>query len=231
MPLPKITLRTKRVGRWPAIILGVLLSLAAVMTLWVPQASTLHMPGPFNTGHTSLVCTDCHTAAEGTLRQQLQAKVRFYLGWRATDVTVGMDAINNLACTNCHSRSWDAHPIDRFSEPRFEKILPSLKVNQCFGCHDEHNGKRVTAQASACQFCHEDLNMRNDPLDLPHSQLVADKNWLSCMGCHDFHGNHLRSVQEKITEAIPIQSVKAYLDGRGPSPYGSQRRYTARGER
>ena len=220
-----------RTNRFRGLLWGAPVALAALVTLFVPGLAWMHAPGRANIGHEALACVDCHQPAEGTLRQQLQAKVRYLIGIRHSDVAIGHEPVGVTDCVSCHERKSDAHPIDRFSEPRFEKILPELQVNQCFGCHREHTGRRVTMGATECRLCHEELSLKNDPLDVPHVSLVKDSNWSSCMGCHDFHGNHVRQTQRRLANAILIKSIDDYLVGIGKSPYGNERRFRASKER
>jgi hypothetical protein len=62
--------------------IGALLALSALAVLVLPQFERVYAKGPPNTGHEMLACADCHTKAPGTLRQQLQAKLQYWLGNR-----------------------------------------------------------------------------------------------------------------------------------------------------
>jgi hypothetical protein len=208
-------------------IIGAAIATLALATLFIPGLDRIHSAGPANTGHDTLACLDCHLPAKGTFRQKIQARVHYWLGQRRTDVAVGQMPIDNHACIGCHERKVDNHAVDRFTEPRFDKVRLVLEATNCTGCHLEHNGRRVTVAATTCSLCHAGLLMRSDPLDVPHAKLVSQKQWDTCLGCHDFHGNHVRHVQTKLVDAISIANIEAYLAG-GPSPYGTQRRFEAR---
>ena len=59
--------------------------------------------------------------------------------------------------------------------------------------------------------------------------LIDAGEWDSCMGCHDFHGNHLMTTREKLSEVIPPGQILAYFRG-GVSPYSPDKKFTARRE-
>jgi len=216
-----------RLDRKRGLLFGLPLAILAVISLYPSQIAWLHASGPANVGHETIGCNDCHREAEGTFRQQLQAKVRYLVGLRVSDVAVGHLVVDNKVCITCHQRKSDDHPIDRFFEPRFDKILSELKVNACTGCHLEHTGRRVTMPLTDCKHCHDNLSLKKDPLDVPHATLVKEHRWETCLGCHDFHGNHVRETQKRIDERISVQKIEEYLAGIARSPYGSNRRYSA----
>ena len=116
----------ERLVKRAAYVFGLLVVLAGLALVVVPQSSRFAAKGPANTGHEKLACTDCHKEAPGTLRQQLQAKVSFHLGLRETDPTFGHDKVSNDTCVNCHARDQDAHPVHRFLEPRFKEAREQL---------------------------------------------------------------------------------------------------------
>jgi cytochrome c3-like protein len=200
-------------------------TLAAIVAIVaMPQTERFHAKGPANTGHAALACADCHKAAPGTVRQQLQAKVRFWLGLRATDVAFGQSRVSNEQCIACHTRDQDPHAVHRFLEPRFAKARAELGADSCVSCHREHTGVRVTMAATSCASCHADLVLKREPLDVSHRELIARKDWTSCLGCHDYHGNHKRAAQTRLDAAYPLSAVTAYFAG-GPSPYGKDLKY------
>jgi hypothetical protein len=174
--------------------------------------------GPMNSGHQDLACADCHLAAPGTLRQKLQANARYLAGLRADAADMGARVVGSERCQVCHWRPNDRHPIYRFLEPRFAEVRASLGAHDCVSCHREHRGARVTAVAGFCVECHRDLELRSDPLDVPHRQLVAEESWLTCLGCHDFHGNHALEPATRLAAALAPASIARYLAG-GDSPY------------
>ena len=207
-----------------AYLFGILVFLTGIALVLVPQSSRFAAKGPANTGHDKLACTDCHKEAPGTLRQQLQAKVQFHLGRRETDPTFGHDRVGNEACMNCHTREQDAHPAHRFLEPRFKEAREQLGAESCVSCHREHKGVRVTMVPTSCATCHQDLALKNDPLDVSHRDLIAKGQWTTCLGCHDYHGNHKRLTQKKLEDAYAAKTILDYLAG-GPSPYGNDLKF------
>jgi len=202
-----------------AYVIGTLVVLAGLALAYIPQSSRFAAKGPANTGHEKLACTDCHKEAPGTLRQQLQAKVRYDLGLRETNPAFGHDRVSNEQCMDCHAREQDAHPTHRFLEPRFKEARDQLGAESCVSCHHEHKGVRVTMAPTSCKTCHQDLALKNDPLDVSHRELIAKAQWTTCLGCHDYHGNHKRLTQQKLEDAYATKSILNYLAG-GPSPYG-----------
>jgi hypothetical protein len=210
-----------------AYLLGGIMASAAIAIVIVPQTARFHAKGPANTGHDTLGCNDCHKDAAGSVRQQIQAKVQYWLGLRATDVAFGYGRVGNEQCTDCHARDQDSHPVHRFLEPRFSKARAELGAETCVSCHREHKGVRSTMAPTACAICHEDLELKRDPLDVSHRELVVRKQWTSCLGCHDFHGNHRRETQTRLDAAYPLSQIVECLAG-GPSPYGREVKYPAK---
>jgi hypothetical protein len=198
---------------------GTIVCIAILAIVAFPQVDRFHAKGPANTGHEALACSECHKESPGSVRQQLQAKVQFALGMRATDVTFGRSRVGNDQCIGCHARSQDSHPVHRFLEPRFSEARTELGAHSCVSCHREHKGGRVTMAPQSCSTCHQNLELKRDPLDVTHRELIARKQWTSCLGCHDFHGNHKRAVQTRLDDAYSKSAIIDYLAG-GSSPYG-----------
>jgi len=204
-----------------AYLAGVCVGLAVLLFTLLPAGEWLHAKGPMNTGHGTLACTACHKDAPGSFRQQIQANVRYLFGLRQSSAAFGRLPVGNENCLACHERPNDRHPVYRFLEPRFAKARASLGPHQCASCHAEHAGQRVTlAESGYCRYCHKDTRLRKDPLDMPHADLIARKQWDTCLGCHDFHGNHIMSAERSVEKRIPAEKVHLYFDG-GPSPYGT----------
>jgi Cytochrome c3 len=224
MTQPAPNLPPERPLKLAAYALGAALATAALAAVVMPQVARFHAKGPANTGHAELACTDCHKEAPGNTRQQLQAKVQFWLGRRANDVAFGHDKVGNEPCAGCHAREQDSHPVHRFLEPRFAEARAALGAESCVSCHREHTGVRVTMPATACATCHGDLDLKREPLDVSHRELVARKDWQTCLGCHDFHGNHKRTTPTRLNAAFPAAAIRDYLAG-GPSPYGNDMKY------
>jgi hypothetical protein len=210
--------------------LGLGLVTAVLCALLAPGQEYLTAPGKMNTGHGDLDCTSCHRPAPGTVRQQIQAGTRFLLGLRETPVDFGFRKVQNRDCNACHERPFDRHPVFRFNEPRFSDVRKVLAPQQCASCHREHSGRRVTVEPGYCRHCHGELQMKNDPLDVPHATLVRESLWLSCLGCHDFHGNHEMQSPARFGDAISALRVGRYFQG-DASPYPTRLKQPARQKR
>ncbi|WP_412550237.1 cytochrome c3 family protein [Shimia sp. MIT910701] len=195
-------------------------ALWAGLALTQSKTQTALAHGPLIAAHDGVACVACHSKTPGTVRQQVQAQVRYVLGLRETPVDFGYAAVQSDQCLDCHARPNERHPIYRFREPRFGEAVQQVAARSCLGCHTEHRPEIVTAQPTLCQACHGDLEVKNDPVDTPHVTLVAQDNWDSCLGCHDFHGNHAFKAPSKLAEALPAQAIWAYFEG-GADPFGS----------
>lgn len=209
---------------------GVLLSVVAYVVLLIPSNEDLVSLGPMNTGHEELQCIDCHTKAPGTALQQIQANFMHMIGARNNDVEFGHLDVDTKKCQGCHDRPNDRHPVHRFQETRFADARKNIEVTQCETCHLEHQGVRLTIavnEATYCKNCHEDLDMKNDPLDVPHAQLIKEEKWSTCLQCHDFHGNHFMKTAEHMKDTVSIEALKAYFEG-GESPYSDRKKYIAK---
>lgn len=210
--------------------LGAFAGAMCVLVLLLPGQEDFHVRGPMNTGHEGCGCESCHKPAAGTLRQQLQANVRYLLGQRETLVPFGHEDVTTEICLKCHERPNDRHPVFRFFEPRFVKARAALGPQLCTSCHLEHARKRVTLDDTGyCVNCHEETKLKKDPLDISHEQLIAADRWQTCLGCHDFHGNHVMKTATKVEQAFPPEKILAYFQG-GPSPYPEKRQYKAKKE-
>jgi hypothetical protein len=193
----------------------------AAVTLWLHAPGQAHLlaPGPMNTGHQSLACEACHVAAPGTVRQQLQTIARHWVTGDAHTGDLGFRAVTNAQCQSCHERPDDRHPVFRFLEPRFADARAAIHPEQCTSCHQEHAGARVTiTDGTFCSHCHGSLDVKDDPLDTSHHTLVAAQRWDTCLGCHDYHGNHGLLAPHRLEQAIAPAAIQAYLRG-GRSPY------------
>jgi hypothetical protein len=198
---------------------GLIAGASVVLWLRADGHAQLHAPGPMNTQHDALACESCHVEADGTLRQQLGNAARDALGFAAKDVDVGYRAVTSDRCVACHERSDDRHPIGRFLEPRFADARAELGPERCGSCHREHSGARVTAgDITFCRHCHANLDLRQDPLDVSHRELIARERWDSCLGCHDYHGNHGLHPPRRLGLAIGAERIRTYFEG-GASPY------------
>lgn len=218
--------RRRRAG----IATGFCLAAAALIFFLFPGQEHLTAPGRMNVGHERLECVSCHQRAPGTVRQQLQADARYLLGMREAPADFGLRSVGNDDCLACHERPFDRHPVFRFTEPRFAEARNALAPHRCQSCHREHSGARVTVQAGYCVRCHDTLEMKNDPLNIPHAELVRQGRWFTCLGCHDFHGNHVMDSRTRTADADAARQIQRYFEG-GASPYPSQLRKPARQQR
>lgn len=202
------------------------LSLGAVVGAatvgWLASAGHAALaPGPMNTMHDDLACEACHREAPGTLRQQLQAAARDAIGMSTAGVDIGFRKVTSDECRACHDRPDDRHPIGRFLEPRFARAREVLGPEQCSSCHREHAGVRVTAaDTTFCRHCHADMKIEHDPIDVPHRDLVATQQWNTCLGCHDYHGNHAVKAPRTLGTSHSLEAIRRYFEG-GNSPYGA----------
>ncbi len=183
------------------------------------SAESYHAAGPPNPGHEDLACGECHRPAVGTPRQQLQANVAVLLGLREHKAAFVHREVRTSDCQACHLREHDRHPVYRFDEPRFENARAKLGANECMGCHVEHSGERASVSIGLCVTCHENIELKEDPLDISHATLAASERWQTCLGCHDYHGNHKHPVATELFDVLPPQVIEAYLLD-GDSPYG-----------
>ena len=199
--------------------------------LFWPGTEPFHRRGPMIPGHETLSCQSCHLPAPGTMRQQIQANLRYWAGLRTTAAPFQHLPVTNETCLACHLRPRDNHPVYRFTEPRFAAARVALQPQFCTSCHGEHQGARVTSNSTFCVNCHAELTLKTDPLvDTSHAALIAAEDWDSCLTCHDFHGNHVMPQKVRRVEQIPLTAVLAYFQ-KAPSPYGEQRFYQAKKER
>lgn len=183
-----------------------------------------------NTGHEELSCAACHRPAPGTVRQQLQAKIRFAVGLRAEPVDFGLAAVTVSDCLECHDRPDDRHPTYRFLEPRFRRARSLIQPQRCVSCHQEHTGRRVTVEGAFCRHCHEGLALEDDPLEPSHQSLAEDRRFDTCLRCHDFHGNHVMKTPDRLKQAVEQGQIEAYLEG-GAVPYPKEKRWPAKRSR
>ncbi len=222
-----IARRRQRLGY----LAGFVLTVVGVFVLLLPNSERLSAAGPANTGHEDLACADCHDDAEGSPLQQINANIRYHLNMRSAPVDFVHQPVDNAVCIDCHEKPDDRHPSFRFEEPRFKDAREAIEPQFCVSCHLEHSGGRVTqSDIGFCVNCHEGMDLKNDPLDVSHAELVADERWDTCLACHDFHGNHVYEVPTEMAEMFDIAEVVGYLDG-GVSPYGTDFVSPARTER
>ena len=207
--------RPQRVGLQVGLVIGSIFGVYLLSN----SGESLRVGGPMTIGHQDVSCKECHQQAPGTTRQQLQAKVQYWIANRKSDVSFGFKSISNEDCMSCHKRSYDRHPTYRFLEPRFAEARSAIAPDKCRSCHFEHTGDRVGVELDFCQNCHQETNFNNDPIDPSHADIVENGQWSSCIQCHDFHGNHEYKVPARYSDRFSLSRVRAYFRG-GDSPYG-----------
>ncbi|MEM1237081.1 MAG: cytochrome c3 family protein [Pseudomonadota bacterium] len=213
--------------RWLALITLLPMAVLGAVVLTVPEAKVVISAGPIQHGHADVDCAGCHVSSAGSLRQQAQANVKYALGLRNHPVDFGYAKVTSDTCLDCHERPNERHPIYRFNEPRFLEARETVEATTCLGCHSEHAAERSFIEPTFCVACHEDLELKNDPVDVPHVTLIADARWDTCMGCHDFHGNHPVEPQVTLATAYAPEDIIDYLAD-GPSPFGDKKIYEAK---
>lgn len=203
-------------------------ALIAALVLAGSAGTSLVQHGPLMPGHQNLACIDCHLPARRSTRQQLQASVRYLVGLRDRPADLGNRAVTSADCLTCHERENERHPIYRFREPRFEKARAQIDATSCLTCHTEHTGHRVALDdITFCRACHEDLKLKQDPIDVPHTTLIAQKRWDSCLGCHDFHSNHPIRTPLTMACARDPAAIRHWLAD-GPDPYSTSKTFKAK---
>lgn len=220
----RISNRRKRQALGMAI--GVAVGMPVVLHLVSDDGRDHVAHGPLNTGHEQLDCSNCHIDAPGTLRQQLQANARYLLGLRQSPVTIGTKPVNDQSCLECHERPNDRHPTFRFLEPRFAEARHAIAPHKCASCHLEHSGVRVTREPGFCQNCHRELALDRPVIEPTHAQLVARDEWDSCLGCHDYHGNHVMVTPDDSESQLPASAILEYFNG-AASPYSESKYHPA----
>jgi len=199
-----------------------------VLVLTISVGQQFLIPGPRNPGHEDLECDYCHQRSPGTFRQQIQANIRYLIGLRPEVADFGRQDVTNKVCLACHERANDRHPVYRFFEPRFKKARQEIQPQLCISCHLEHTGKRVSKkEITFCKSCHKKTEINKDPLTIPHRQLIQDEQWTSCLGCHDFHGNHRMKTENLLKKRFTVERIRSYFQG-GPSPYSDKKHHRAK---
>ena len=66
-------------------------------------------------------------------------------------------------------------------------------------------------------------------MNIPHDRLIAEEKWESCLGCHDFHGNHVFEPPTRVQAMIPGAAIRAYFH-QGAGPYGTFKHFEAKPE-
>lgn len=195
---------------------------------YAPNYGRSVVRGAMTPGHEGVPCVRCHALAPGTMRQQVQANVRHWLGLRRVGASFGHEPVSSKPCLDCHGRDSDRHPIHRFREPRFAAVTRMLDARSCLSCHAEHIGRRLSMRdGEFCKLCHGGLKPRVDPITPSHHELVTGARWGTCLTCHDFHGNHPVKPPARFELAHDGGAVRAYLAS-GPDPYSAAKIHKAK---
>ena len=56
---------------------------------------------------------------------------------------------------------------------------------------------------------------------------MKQKRWKTCLGCHDFHGNHRMTVETKLENIINERHIREYFSG-GRDPYSPEKIHKAK---
>ena len=64
-----------------------------------------------------------------------------------------------------------------------------------------------------CRSCHENTEIKDDRWILSIRIYSEMENGNTCLQCHDFHGNHIYEVPQKMKDTIPLLEVQNYLKG------------------
>ena len=213
-----------------ALVAGLLFAIMSIAMMSTPTNESLLAKGPMNKGHENLACNDCHTSAKGSVFQQVNANMKFLVGMRQSAVDFGLENVDNKKCQSCHERPNDRHPVHRFLEPRFVDARNAIAPQNCESCHQEHNGVRLSiVELDYCKNCHEDTEIKKDPIEIPHTTLIAEGRWETCLQCHDFHGNHVMETAFLMKDTISQAALRDYDLG-GADPFGSEKKYLAKEE-
>jgi len=203
-------------------LIGLTLSVAMLFILLQGDVESWHSSGPLNPGHEKLACNECHIPSNGSIRQQLQANTQYLLGQRTREHDFVFTKISNKQCVACHDRENDLHPTYRFNEPKFIKVREKIHPEYCISCHQEHSGQRISHfSPTDCKLCHEEMRIEDDSITVPHHELIEREDWETCLGCHDFHGNHDMKIEQTVGRHIKFKKIQDYFDT-APSPYSGE---------
>lgn len=203
---------------------GLIVAAIGAGLLVLPGRESWHAAGPPNVGHTKLECGECHTPAPGNFVGQAFQNMMHAVGLSDSATYFVYEPAGNEQCLECHDNPDNVHPADEYLEPEeFAEARQAIGVQHCGSCHQEHLGVRVSVAQDFCRHCHqEDIDLSDDPLDVPHTTLISDERWGTCLGCHDHHGNHEREVPTMMSQVLTEEQIQQYFDG-GESPYGHRR--------
>ncbi len=200
--------------------LGVFLTLTLLAVFQSPGQEQFLSPGGDHEMHEEMACDQCHQPAAGSVRQQVQANVHHWLGFRNEGASFVTDPVESDDCLACHKMPKNLHPQHRFVHSEYFDLRETLGLHQCMGCHDHHSAVNVVHSMEFCMNCHQVWGDKKDTIEPRHQTLIAEERWDTCLQCHDFHGNHDYEWPTVLTNGYSIDQVQSYLDGKAPAPYG-----------
>ncbi len=200
--------------------IGALLSLTLLAAFNTPQQEQFLSPGGDREMHEGMRCDQCHESAPGTIRQQVQANLQHWLGFRNNGASFITEAVDSVDCQDCHEMPNNRHPYHRFAHSEYFDLRAILGQHECSGCHDHHSSANIVPSMDFCMHCHRVWGDKKDTITPRHTTLIAEERWETCLQCHDFHGNHDYSAPLLLTEALSVEQIQDYLDGNAPAPYG-----------
>jgi len=61
------------------------------------------------------------------------------------------------------------------------------------------------------------MDLKDDPLKPPksptHQSLIEAGDWVSCMGCHDYHGSHQFKAPLDYDKRFELREIIEYFNG------------------
>ena len=172
-----------------------------------------------NTGHDTSPASRVTCRAPGSVRQQLQAIARA-LGRgrpaaRSTSASAPSPTRSARPATTAPTMS-PGVPLPRAALRRGPRGDPSRAMHVVPPRARRRARDRSPTEPTAATAT-RDLDVKNgSPRRLaPHAR--RGQRWDTCLGCHDFHGNHGLSHRPARRRDRPA-AIQTYLDG-GPSPY------------
>jgi hypothetical protein len=227
----KLKIKASRKRQVLGTLIGVIAGVLLLLFLSTEANEEYKSLGPMNTGHDGFSCNTCHSDAAGNLWQQAQSNLQHSIGLRENSVAFGSLDVETKKCLACHERDNDRHPTHRFLETKYKEAVAKINTTSCITCHAEHNAKRLTlSKVDYCMHCHEDLTVKNDPIDISHETLIAAEKWDTCLQCHDFHGNHEYKTPKLMKDTLSYETLEVYFDG-GKDPYSRKKKFTALSEK
>ena len=201
---------------------GLIVTVTLITAFNSPEQEQLLSPGGDREMHEGMACEQCHQETPGTLRQQVQANVHHWLGFRESGVGFITDPVGSEDCQDCHEMPGNLHPIHRFAHSEYFELREILGQHECSGCHDHHSPVNVVHSMTFCMHCHETWGNKPDTITPRHTTLIAEERWETCLQCHEFHGSRGHQEPTLLSEAFSVEQIQQYLDGNQPAPYSGK---------